>query len=421
MTGLTPGKKYYFAVVVVDPERNVRLSDYTSSPYPSRSTNTSTSSAGNTVTVPSSRTISFEGHGYGHGTGMSQYGAEGAAQDGEKYTAILSHYYPGTSLSTKSGDIRVLISADTTDGVLVKAESGLKLHDISGKRTIALPTTIGGKTVDRWHIIRTDSSASRSKLQYRTTGSYTNYIYGGSALTWSGDGEFTGPSTISLILPSGSTMNLRGDVRSAKPSSGSGSRNTVNALPIEDYVRGVIAAEMPNSWHAEALKAQAVAARTYGVRSMSSSRYYDICSTTACQVYGGQSRETSSTDSAVKGTAGKILTYQGSPAFTQFSSSSGGYTNNGSQPYLKAVSDPWDDWSGNKNHSWKISVSASKIEKAYSSIGTLKSLQVTKRNGLGDMGGRVSSLKLVGSKSTKTISGTDARWAFGLRSDWFGF
>jgi SpoIID/LytB domain protein len=192
-------------------------------------------------------------------------------------------------------------------------------------------------------------------------------------------------------------------------------------VSIDDYVRGVIAAEMPSSWHTEALKAQAVAARTYGVRSMSASRHYDICSTTACQVYGGASRETSSTDSAVKATAGKILTYQGKPAFTQFSSSSGGYSNTGSQPYLKATSDPWDNWSGNQNHAWTISVTASKIEKAYTSIGTLKSLQVVKRNGLGDMGGRVLSVKLTGSKATKTITGTDARWAFGLRSDWFGF
>jgi SpoIID/LytB domain protein len=425
VAGLKAGTKYYFGVAVVDPVRTVRLSEYTKAPYPSASTPTTTAgsskTAGNTTSVPSSRTISIKGHGYGHGIGMSQYGAEGAARDGKSYATILDHYYPGTSLATRTGDIRVLMSGDTTNGVLVKGESGLKLQDLSGRRTIALPTTVGGKTVDRWEIVRTDGSASRSKLQYRTTGAYSNFNYKGAPLTWSGDGQFTGPSTIGLIMPGGATINLRGDVRSAKPSSGSSQRDTVNVVSIDDYVRGVIAAEMPSSWHTEALKAQAVAARTYGVRSMSASRHYDICSTTACQVYGGASRETSSTDSAVKATAGKILTYQGKPAFTQFSSSSGGYSNTGSQPYLKATSDPWDNWSGNQNHAWTISVTASKIEKAYTSIGTLKSLQVVKRNGLGDMGGRVLSVKLTGSKATKTITGTDARWAFGLRSDWFGF
>ena len=109
-------------------------------------------------------------------------------------------------------------------------------------------------------------------------------------------------------MPDSSAVKYRGAIRSAVPSSGSTSRNTVNVVSIENYVRGVIAAEMPSSWMPEALKAQAVAARTYGVRSITTARYYDICSTTACQVYGGASRETASTDAAVAGTNGKILT-----------------------------------------------------------------------------------------------------------------
>ena len=175
------------------------------------------------------------------------------------------------------------------------------------------------------------------------------------------------------------------------------------------------------SWHGETLKAQSVAARTYGARAMGASRHYDICDTTSCQVYGGADAETSATDKAVSGTEGKILTYKGKPALAQFSSSSGGYSAPGSEPYLKAVSDPWDDWSGNKNHAWTKSVSASTIQKEYSSIGTLKSLKVTQRNGHGSWGGRVEKLELKGSKGTKTISGNDARWAFGLKSNWFTF
>ncbi|MGA8987805.1 SpoIID/LytB domain-containing protein, partial [Aeromicrobium sp.] len=171
----------------------------------------------------------------------------------------------------------------------------------------------------------------------------------------------------------------------------------------------------------EALKAQSVAARTYGVRSITSSRYYDICSTTSCQVYGGVPRETSATDTAIRATAGKILTYGGSPAFTQFSSSSGGYTAPGSQPYLKAVNDPYDGWSGNGNHAWTKSVTAATIEKAYPAIGTLKRLEILKRNGFGDWGGRVDTMSLVGSSRTVTISGNDARWSFGLKSNWFRF
>ena len=375
------------------------------------------------VTVPSSGTISISGHGYGHGIGMSQYGAQGAAREGLDHTEILAHYYPGTSMATKSGNIRVLISAQTSDATIVVAQSGLKFYDVTGKRWFTLPASIGGSTVKRWQMVPYSSGSSRTKLRYQTSGGYVTYRDdAGDLVSWTGEGQFyRGSSTISLVLPNGSTMNLRGFVRSAKPSSGSGTRDTVNSLSIDDYVRGVIAAEMPASWHTEALQSQAVAARTYGVRSISGSKHYDICSTTACQVYGGASRETSTTDAAVRATAGEILTYGGSPAFTQFSSSSGGYSAVGSQPYLKAVADPYDGWSGNANHAWKVSVKASTIQKANPSIGTLKKMTITKRNGYGSYGGRVESVTLYGSSKTVTISGNDARWDFGLKSNWFTF
>jgi SpoIID/LytB domain protein len=226
---------------------------------------------------------------------------------------------------------------------------------------------------------------------------------------------------LALVMPAGADRTYRTALRSVQPSSGSSSRDTVNVLSVENYTRGVVAREMPASWHAEALKAQSVAARTYGVRAISSTRHYDICDTTSCQVYGGVSAETSATDSAVAGTAGKIVTSGGKPALTQFSSSSGGHTSAGSTAYLKAINDPWDSWSGNANHSWTKAVKASTIQAKYPKIGTLKSLQVTKRNGYGDFGGRVTSLKIVGSKGTTTISGDTARFAFGLRSNWFAF
>ncbi|WP_332661753.1 SpoIID/LytB domain-containing protein [Aeromicrobium sp.] len=369
------------------------------------------------VTVPSTRTIAVTGHGYGHGIGMSQHGAQGAAKQGVGYASILSRYYPGTTLGGQTGNIRVLISQDTTDSVDIVGRSGLVFRNVKAGTTMALPTTIYGSTVTRWRIVQLTSDKTQSTLQYRTTGDYKSF----RGVRWTGDGQFEGPPSIGLIMPSGSAAVYRGAIRSAVPSSGSTSRNTVNILTIERYVRGVIAAEMPSSWMPEALKAQAVAARTYGVRSISSTRYYDICSTTACQVYGGVSRETANTNAAVSATNGKVLRYDGKPAFTQFSSSSGGYTSPGSQPYLKAVSDTWDNWSGNANHTWTKSVSAATIEKAYPAIGTLKQLKITNRNGYGDWGGRVSTISLVGSSSTVTISGDQARWAFGLKSNWFRF
>lgn len=374
-------------------------------------------SSANVVNVPSSGKITVKGHGFGHGIGMSQYGAQGAAKQGVKYSKILSTYYPGTKLATKTGNIRVLISQDTTDPVDIVGKSGLFFRKTGASSRMTLPTSVSGKTVTRWRIVPRSSDKTQSSLQYRTNGDWKTY----KSTSWTGEAQFEGPPTMSLIMPDGSAVAYRGMIRSAPTSKGSKTRATVNVVSIEQYVQGVIAAEMPASWASEALKAQSVAARTYGVRSIVPSRYYDICNTTACQVYGGLSRETAATNAATAATKGKILTYAGKPAFTQFSSSSGGFTALGSQPYLKSVADPYDNWSGNPNRSWSTSVTAKSIQNAYPSIGTLKQLRVTKRTGGGAMGGRVVSLNLVGSSKTVTITGPDARWAMGLKSHWFGF
>ncbi len=375
---------------------------------------TATTPSTDTVTVPSSGKFTLHGHGYGHGIGMSQYGAQGAAKAGVKYDKILSTYYPATVLGSKTGNMRVLISKDTTASVDVAGRTTLTFRKVSDNKAVKLPPTIGGNKVKKWRITPLSTDKKKSTLQYVTTASWKTY----SKNVWTGDAQFEA-SAMRLLLPGGSGVSYRGILRSALPKAGSTDRNTVNILPIESYVRGVIAAEMPSSWMPEALKAQAVAARTYGVRGLTPTRYYDMCDTTSCQVYRGYSAETKATDAAVSATSAKILTYDGKPAFTQFSSSSGGYTAVGSQPYLKAVADPYDDWSGNANHDWSKTVSASTVQKAYPSIGTLKKLTITKRNGFGDWGGRVTTVDLVGSKKTVTISGDSARWSFGLKSNWF--
>jgi SpoIID/LytB domain protein len=418
VSGLKSGTKYYASVVAVDPVLGARIGEYTEAPHPSATTEggTSTTTTRNTVTIPSTRTFTVLGHGFGHGIGMSQYGAQGAATAGEKFASILSTYYPGTALGTKTGNIRVLITADTTASVMIRARSSLTFRKGWDGTPVSLPSTIGGAAVTRWMIVPLSSDKTKSTLQYMTTGSWVTY----DKMVWTGEAQFEA-SAIRLILPGGSDVKYRGALRSASPTAGSSDRNTVNVLPIESYVRGVVPAEMPSSWHTEALKAQSVAARTYGVRGIDRSRYYDMCDTTSCQVYRGYAVETDSTDAAIAATASKILTYEGAPAFTQFSSSSGGYTAPGSQPYLKAVPDPHDDWSGNANHDWTKSVSASTIEKAHPSLGTLKSITITKRNGYGDWNGRVLSLDLVGSQKTITISGNTARTLLGLKSNWFRF
>ncbi len=415
LSGLTSGGTYYVKVSAINGAGKT-ITAWQSSPLKVQlgATNTSTTSGTNsTVVVPSSRKVAFKGHGYGHGIGMSQYGAEGAARAGKSASSILSTYYPGTSQAAETGSIRVLLSADTTDSVMVEGRSDLIFRNVGTNKTLSLPTTIGGKKVIRWSIDPLSSDKKKSTLRYRTSSTWL--VYAGT--TWTGPAQFEAP-TLQLVMPSDADQTYRTALRSVPPKSGATNRDTVNVLSIENYTRGVVAREMPSSWHEEALQAQSIAARTYGVRAILASRYYDICDTTSCQVYGGFAAETSSTDAAVAATTGTILIYQGAPALTQFSSSSGGYTAAGSAPYLVAHPDPWDDWAGNAKHSWTISVSASTIEKAYSSIGTLQSMKVLATSA-GD--GRVTSLKLVGSKGSTTIKGTDARFKFGLYSHMFGF
>jgi SpoIID/LytB domain protein len=344
---------------------------------------------------------------------MSQYGAQGAAKQGLTYRQIIDFYYPGTAWSEVTGGVRVLISGDTTSDVVVKAVPGLRLTDIGSRTTYPLPMPRG---VKRWRIA---VAADHSSIVEYLTGSWHRWRPGGRrALV--GDGQFGAGTPLTLFTPSGA-RTYRGALRSASPVKGGRARDTVNVLSMDDYVRGVIPREMPASWQPEAVKAQAVAARTYATwsRDQYPARYYQICDTSYCQVYGGQGAEDPRSNDAVTATADQILSYDGRPAFTQFSSSSGGWTSAGSVPYLTARVDPYDDYSGNPVHAWSTDLSATRIENAYPAVGTLRGIQVTRRDGNGDWKGRVWTLVLDGTRSDVTVSGDSFRARFGLRSAWF--
>jgi SpoIID/LytB domain protein len=204
---------------------------------------------------------------------------------------------------------------------------------------------------------------------------------------------------------------------------------------MQEYLYGVVPREMPASWPAEALKAQAVAARTYSAYKKDYSRSqnypFDICATTNCQAYFGYATkssptgsvrhyENSTTNAAVNATVGKVLLYSGKPILAEYSSSTGGYTSPGSVPYQKAVPDADDVVS--PYHDWRGVMRVSDIEKKYPSIGRLVDIVVTKRNGYGDWGGRVLNVELRGTSGIAALSGNDFRGAFsgrGVRSTWF--
>lgn len=369
-------------------------------------------SIGQSYPVPAGGTFTVRGRGFGHGHGMSQYGAYGAAAQGAGYQDILGFYYPGTSRAAAGGRLRVLVTADTTPDLVVSPAAGLVVHDLGSGATYPLPVVPGAT---RW---RLGVERTETVLDYRTTG-WHRYRPGGRP-TLVGDGQFGAAGPLTLWTPSG-TRTYRGGLRAASPTPGSGTRDTVDVVSLEDYVRSVIPAEMPPSWSLEAVKAQAVAARTYAVwsRDQRSRAPWQICDTYSCQVYRGAAEEDPRSDLAVARTTGQVLTYGGRAAFTQFSSSSGGWTAAGSQPYLVARPDPYDDHPANPVHSWTTRLPASRITRAYPGIGRLQRLVVTRRDGHGQWGGRVLTVVLDGSRRDVTLTGDRFRSAFGLRSTWF--
>lgn len=370
-----------------------------------------------TYFVPVTGSLVVHGFGYGHGHGMSQYGAQGAALAGRSYRQILNYYYPHTRLVRRKGPIRVLITADKSPAVVVMPARGLSVRDPAGDKSWTLPNPA---RIDRWRLKPMKGKPSRTVVAYQAGDHWHRWNVPGRG-SFAGDAQFDADRAIGLVLPDSTVLRYHGALRAAVPDSGSRSRDTVNVVSLDDYVRGVIAAEMPASWAQPALRAQAVAARTYGtyLRRANVGHYYQICDTTACQVYGGASAQARSTNTAVNKTARRILTYRGEPALTQFSASSGGWTSAGGQPYLPARKDRYDGWPGNGVHRWSVRISTGELESAYPQLGRLQAIRVTEREGHGKWGGRVSQLSLEGSEASVRLTGDEFRWLYGLRSTWF--
>lgn len=383
-------------------------------PVGTQATGASGAGAGQTYYVPVTEQLTVVGHGYGHGHGMSQYGAQGAALQGKGYREILSFYYPGTEWGTNNRLIRVLLTADTTSDVTVSPARGLAVRDLETGASFDVPERAG---VSQWKLTAQAGNRTRTAVKYRNASGWHRWR------TFAGDGQFGADVPLTLVLPDGSTRRYHGVLRAASPYAGATVRDTVNVLPMDDYVRGVIAAEMPASWHQQALRSQAVAARSYAysMQLEANGRYYQVCDTTSCQVYGGVAAQTPTTNKAVSATTGKVLLDGKQPAFTQFSASSGGWTSDGGRSYLPAQRDPWDDWEGNSHSDWTTTISVASLESRFSQLGSLQAIRVTRRDGNGAWGGRVLRLVLDGTAGNVALTGDEFRSHYGLRSNWFAF
>jgi SpoIID/LytB domain protein len=248
----------------------------------------------------------------------------------------------------------------------------------------------------------------------------------------------TGATSLRLCNTDGSAIAYKGSLIAHRRADGT--TETVNLVTMDELMRGVVPRESPASWGdadggkgMAALRAQAVAARSYAAAG--DTRWGDLhsafgartttCDDQFCQVYGGLATISASgaitnkfdarTDQAIADTAGEVRMKNGAVARTEFSSSTGGWTAGGTFP---AVVDDGDAVAINPNHSWSTNVTRTAIESAYGT-GTLTSVQVLDRNDLGDMGGRVSMIRLTGTTKTVEVSGNDLRSKLGLKSDWY--
>jgi len=359
------------------------------------------------VYVPSGNTLTLSGHGYGHGHGMSQWGAYGAAKVGKlSWQNIVAFYYPGTRLANLGNPtIRVRLDSVGSGPLYVFNATGLRL---AGK---ALPAATTGITQYR----AKSYTVGKLRVEKLTSVGWSFYQYSASPAVFS-----SSSGLVNVKLANGTKRAYRGSIHANR--STSTGVTSVSVLPMESYLRAVVPAEMPASWHTNALKAQAVAARSYANYDRAHAtpgRTWDTCDTTSCQMYSGVPAEYATTSAAVAATAGQTLTYGGAAAFTQFGAANGGWAAAGSQPYLAARADPYDGGIPNNANSWTASIKVASIQARWPSIGTYRRLRIISRDGHGQWGGRVLTAAIDGSKGSVAVTGATIRSAFGLRSDWF--
>ena len=374
-----------------------------------------------TYATPADGVFRVIGSGWGHGRGMSQWGAYQAATEGATFDQILSFYYPGTVLAPlPASTVRVLISGDTGRDLVVRATPGLTAQQ-AGSDPVVLPDAPPrcASPVTRWRV-RAVGASMRLDAYCRR---------------WVPVDRVKGPS-LSFASPDGIVATQNGVVRRGYRGTVTANRlgprsvQVVNAVPMEDYLRSVVAAEVSPSWPDEALKAQAVAARSYAARESvgRAGRTFDVYDSTRSQAYPGalwfsstwqvvRTREHVRTDQAIAATAGLHVTVDGAPALTQFSSSNGGATAASPLAHMVVAVDPWDSRATrNPRLSWTRDVSAASLGTRYR-IGAVTAIEVLGREGQGPWGGRVTAIRVVGDSGSRVLSGDSAiRAGLGVNS-----
>jgi SpoIID/LytB domain protein len=372
--------------------------------------------------------VTFYGRGYGHGVGMSQYGARGRALAGQDAATILAHYYQGMTLSA--------IDPATRIRVLVLARWAA---------TDAQPLEIYGR-VAPWTIDGLDAAFppdARLRLSRMTAGPIASWRLVVDATD--GSVLYDGPPPPDIVIR-GTTDDGRLQVSSKATRFNlyrgllhlnAGPTTTrisvVNDLTLEQYLGGVVPVEMPSTWPAAALQAQAVAARSFAARRLRPpTSFYDVPDDSTSQIYRGVLAERSTTNAAIAATAGQVLMSGASIANALFHSTGGGATESNENvyttwsgrkvvrpvSYLRGSSDRTADGiaydAGAPYASWSIrtyprsQLSAWFAGDSRTNAGDLTALDLSDRG----VSGRLVSVTLIGSAGTRRVSGEVFRAIF---------
>lgn len=356
-------------------------------------------------------TYHLYGAGWGHGIGMSQYGALGQAKEGRSHTDILSHYYQGTGVSSYALPSEIRVGLLQEQSVVGFSGSGQPYSVTAGSLSWV---ATGGE----WVIEPTPSGirVRQPSGAVSEVGTGSAVVHGfedsGALITLSQNGRTYGRGRIEIVRVSEMSLHV------------------VAVMDYERYLYGL--GEMPSSWPQEALRAQAVAARTYALYKHLTSgdrRFGCDCTvfaSTRDQAYVGWSKETGpyadEWRSAVDSTAGKVVTYGGQPILALYHSSSGGRTENNEDvwggtplPYLRSVDDRWSQSPDNPYASWAVSFSASELAGRLG-MDSVSSLDLSRRTAGGGLAWAVVGGSKDGAPSLVWFRGDRFRAALGLRS-----
>jgi stage II sporulation protein D len=369
----------------------------------------------------------FNGRGWGHGVGMSQHGARGRALAGQDAATILAHYYAGTAIGAKdpATTVRVLL----LDGFKATADKPLVVHGRGGTWSIE-------------GLAATFPANARLTLAPVSNGSTT---YNLRVVSAGGTLLYASPRTKGVnLLPGGPATTLQLDSKRSTYDTYRGELRVkltatvrvIDDLGLDAYLRGVVPAEMPPSWPAEALKAQAIASRSYAVyRLHPSDGQFDLYDDTRTQVYRGVEAEAAASDAAIAATSGQVLKSGSAVANAMYHSTGGGATENNEfvfvSPTGAIVATPVSYLRGSPDRApggtaydaaspyatWKTAAySQSAIDAIFNAdprtaAGSGIRLDLSRRG----VSGRLISVTLTGSLGSKTVSGDVFRSVFNAR------